>query len=289
MEASSPVLDFKSTTLYAVRVVLYTADTAAILAALDQRMADAAGFFDDEPVVIDASRLTDPVDWDPLLAALRRHRLPPIGVMVPDALADSARAAGLAQVSLPPLAAKLSSEAGAAAPSSATRIGGARTDAANGDAANADAPDAAAKADTLPAPTARKAVDVVADTGVAVSEPPASAGMAVATLIIDKPLRSGQKVYARHADLIVLGVVSHGAEVIADGNIHVYGPLRGKAMAGARGNTDARIFTTQFDAELIAVAGVYRSMTAALSPDIENKPATVRLTGDKLLVDPLDI
>jgi septum site-determining protein MinC len=119
--------------------------------------------------------------------------------------------------------------------------------------------------------------------------PPASAGMAVATLIIDKPLRSGQKVYARHADLIVLGVVSHGAEVIADGNIHVYGPLRGKAMAGARGNTDARIFTTQFDAELIAVAGVYRSMTAALSPDIENKPATVRLTGDKLLVDPLDI
>lgn len=286
MEASSPVLDFKSTTLYAVRVVLYTADTAAILAALDQRMADAAGFFDDEPVVIDASRLTDPVDWDPLLAALRRHRLPPIGVMVPDALADNARAAGLAQVSLPPLAAKLSSEAGTAA-STAAKIGGARTDAANGDAATADSADAAA--DTLAAPTARKAVDVVADTGVAVSEPPASAGMAVATLIIDKPLRSGQKVYARHADLIVLGVVSHGAEVIADGNIHVYGPLRGKAMAGARGNTDARIFTTQFDAELIAVAGVYRSMTAALSPDIENKPATVRLTGDKLLVDPLDI
>ena len=286
MEASSPVLDFKSTTLYAVRVVLYTADTAAILAALDQRMADAAGFFDDEPVVIDASRLTDPVDWDPLLAALRKHRLPPIGVMVPDALADGARAAGLAQVSLPPLAAKLSSEAGTAA-STAAKIGGARTDAANGDAATADSADAAA--DTLAAPTARKAVDVVADTGVAVSEPPASTGMAVATLIIDKPLRSGQKVYARHADLIVLGVVSHGAEVIADGNIHVYGPLRGKAMAGARGNTDARIFTTQFDAELIAVAGVYRSMTAALSPDIENKPATVRLTGDKLLVDPLDI
>lgn len=268
MEASSPVLDFKSTTLYAVRVVLYTADTAAILAALDQRMADAAGFFDDEPVVIDASRLTDPVDWDPLLAALRRHRLPPIGVMVPDALADSARAAGLAQVSLPPLAAKLSSESESAKPDSLPPP------------ASTPAPAAA---------SASKAVDVVADTGVAVSEPPASAGMAVATLIIDKPLRSGQKVYARHADLIVLGVVSHGAEVIADGNIHVYGPLRGKAMAGARGNTDARIFTTQFDAELIAVAGVYRSMTAALSPDIENKPATVRLTGDKLLVDPLDI
>lgn len=275
MEASSPVLDFKSTTLYAVRVVLYTADTAAILAALDQRMADAAGFFDDEPVVIDASRLTDAVEWEPLLAALRRHRLPPIGVMVAEALADSARAAGLAQVSLPPLAAKLSSEAGSA------------TNAAAG----------ATKPDSLPSPAAAlatsatpdTAVDVIADTGVAVSEPPASAGMAVATLIIEKPLRSGQKVYARHADLIVLGVVSHGAEVIADGNIHVYGPLRGKAMAGARGNADARIFTTQFDAELIAVAGVYRSMTAALSPDLENKPATVRLTGDKLIVEPLDI
>lgn len=267
MESSNPVLDFKSTTLYALRVVLYTSETAAILAALDLRMADAAGFFEDEPVVIDASRLTDAVDWPVLLAALRKHRLPPIGVMAQDIHLDAARKAGLAQVSLPPLAAKLANES------------------SNAHEALVAAPPAK---ETAAAQVAPPALEVVADAGVAISEPQSSA-TAVATLIIERPLRSGQKVYARHADLIVLGVVSHGAEVIADGNIHVYGPLRGKAMAGARGNTEARIFTTQFDAELIAVAGVYRSMTAALSPGIENKPATVRLSGEKLLVEPLDI
>ena len=268
MEATSPVLDFKSTTLYAVRVVLYTSETAAILAALDLRMADAAGFFEDEPVVIDASRLSEPVDWPALLAALRKHRLPPIGVMAQEMHLDAARDAGLAQVSLPPLAAKLANESSNADELLVT--------------SSPKKPAAAAKG------SPEAALDVIADSGVAISEPQSSA-TAVATLIIERPLRSGQKVYARHADLIVLGVVSHGAEVIADGNIHVYGPLRGKAMAGARGNTEARIFTTQFDAELIAVAGVYRSMTAALSPDIENKPATVRLVGEKLLVEPLDI
>lgn len=265
MEASSPILDFKSTTLYAVRVVLYTADSAAILAALEQRMTDAAGFFDDEPVVIDASRLTEPVDWAPLLASLRKHRLPPIGVMAPEALMPAARAAGLAQVSLPPLSTRLSNESPAS---------GETGPQAPPEPAQAAAPEAA--------------VEVIAEEPVTVIEPQ-SPGAGVATLLIEKPLRSGQRIYARHADLIVLGVVSHGAEVIADGNIHVYGPLRGKAMAGARGNTEARIFTTQFDAELIAVAGVYRSMTAALAADIENKPASVRLTGEKLLVESLNI
>src|SRR3546814_17739792 len=74
-----------------------------------------------------------------------------------------------------------------------------------------------------------------------------------AAMVINRPLRSGQRIYARNTDLIVIGVVSQGAEVIADGNIHVYGPLRGKAMAGARGDTSARIFTTQLDPELLAI------------------------------------
>lgn len=63
------------------------------------------------------------------------------------------------------------------------------------------------------------------------------------TMVLKRQLRSGQRVYARNADLIVIGAVSRGAEIIADGNIHVYGPLRGRAIAGARGNTSARIFT----------------------------------------------
>ncbi|MPS54728.1 septum site-determining protein MinC [Alcaligenaceae bacterium SAGV3] len=140
---------------------------------------------------------------------------------------------------------------------------------------------------TLPAPTSRhEATPAATET---VAEQPPAAPHAVPTMIIDKPLRSGQRIYARHADLIVMGVVSHGAEVIADGNIHVYGPLRGKAMAGARGDTKARIYTTRLEAELVAVAGVYRTLATALSPDIQDKPALIRLEGEKLLVEPLPI
>ena len=98
-----------------------------------------------------------------------------------------------------------------------------------------------------------------------------------ATLVIDKPLRSGQKIYARGADLVVLAMVNMGAEVVADGNIHVYAPLRGKAMAGASGNTQARIFSLCLEPELISIAGVYRTSENPLSKDINGKPAQVRL------------
>src|SRR5690606_18082308 len=82
----------------------------------------------------------------------------------------------------------------------------------------------------------------------------------------------------------VIGVVSQGAEVIADGNIHVYGPLRGKAMAGARGDTSARIFTTQLDPELLAIAGVYRVIETQLDDKLHNKPTIVQLDGDVLRI-----
>jgi len=105
--------------------------------------------------------------------------------------------------------------------------------------------------------------------------------------VITRPLRSGQRVYARHTDLVVIGMVSQGAEVIADGNVHVYGPLRGKAMAGARGDTSARIFTTHLDAELLAVAGVYRVVEDKLDRTLQNQPALVRLDGDTLRIEAL--
>jgi septum site-determining protein MinC len=111
------------------------------------------------------------------------------------------------------------------------------------------------------------------------------------TMVVDKPLRSGQKVYARGADLVVLAPVNQGAEVVADGNIHVYAPLRGKAMAGARGNTAARIFSLCLEPELISIAGVYRTSENPLPADIAGKPAQVRLSSeggqDKLLIESL--
>ena len=110
------------------------------------------------------------------------------------------------------------------------------------------------------------------------------------TLLIDKPIRSGQKVYARGADLVVLAMVNQGGEIVADGNIHVYAPLRGKAMAGASGNVNARIFSTCLEPELISIAGVYRTSENPLAADIQGKAAQVRLSDDgqeKLLFEAL--
>jgi septum site-determining protein MinC len=111
------------------------------------------------------------------------------------------------------------------------------------------------------------------------------------TMVVDKPLRSGQKIYARGCDLVVLAMVNQGAEVVADGNIHVYAPLRGKAMAGARGNTNARIFSLCLEPELISIAGVYRTSENALAPDVHGKAAQVRLSNDgqdKLIIEALN-
>lgn len=109
-------------------------------------------------------------------------------------------------------------------------------------------------------------------------------------LIVDKPLRSGQQVYARGRDLVVLSMVNPGAEVIADGHIHVYAPLRGKAIAGARGNTEARIISLCLEPELISIAGVYRTSEVPLPSEVLSKPTQVRLVGGvdgKLVMEPL--
>ena len=121
-------------------------------------------------------------------------------------------------------------------------------------------------------------------------EPVPEMPRSVPTLVIDKPLRSGQKAYARGGDLVVLAMVNQGAEVIADGNIHVYAPLRGKAMAGARGNTEARIFALSMEPELISIAGIYRTSEKPLPDTVHGKPAQIRLggpEGDKLIFEPL--
>lgn len=112
----------------------------------------------------------------------------------------------------------------------------------------------------------------------------------VSTLVVDKPLRSGQKIYARGGDLVVLAMVNQGAEIAADGNIHVYAPLRGRAMAGARGNTQARIFSTCMEPELLSIAGIYRTSETALPAAVQGKPAQVRLSSDgleKLIIESL--
>ena len=100
-------------------------------------------------------------------------------------------------------------------------------------------------------------------------------------------VRTGQQIYAKGCDLVVMAVVSYGAEVIADGNVHVYAPLRGRAVAGARGNANARIFSTCMEPQLLSIAGNYRALETDLPKDIAGKPAQARLDGEKLIIEPL--
>lgn len=97
------------------------------------------------------------------------------------------------------------------------------------------------------------------------------------TMVIDHSVRSGQKIYAQGADLIVMGQVSAGAEVIADGNVHVYGVLRGRALAGAAGDEQARIMSTCFEAELVAIAGYYLTFEGGFSEESRSKPTLIHL------------
>jgi septum site-determining protein MinC len=117
---------------------------------------------------------------------------------------------------------------------------------------------------------------------------PIPAPIPASALIIDKPLRSGQQVYARGRDVVVLAMVNAGAEVIADGHIHVYAPLRGKAIAGARGDAGARILTLSLEPELVSIAGVYRTSEVAWPKSVRGKPAQVRLVDDKLVMEALN-
>lgn len=242
--------DLKSASLPVVAVVLKTTNTEVLAADLARRLADDPGFFDNDPVLIDLAPVRDadePIDFAAVSALLRQHHTLPVAV----------RGGSPAQM-----------EAAHAV----------------GLVAAPEAPPARVQTTPSdPAPTPTEATHTVEVVEVVREVPIPGPG----TVVVDKPLRSGQQVYARGADLVVLAMVSFGAEVIADGNVHVYAPLRGRAIAGARGDTSARIFTTCMEPQLVSIAGIYRTTEVAIPAEIAGKPAQVRLDGEKLLIEPL--
>lgn len=127
-----------------------------------------------------------------------------------------------------------------------------------------------------------------------VSDPSAYSRMAappprVATRfkIINRPIRSGQRIYVPDADLIILAAVSPGAEIISGGSIHVYAPLRGRALAGVNGDRTARIFSYRMEAELVAIAGYYKLIEEDLPKRGQTRPTQVYLEGEKLIIEAL--
>jgi len=256
--------ELKSRRLSLLGLVLHSADMAELAADWAERAG--AGGFEHEPVVIDLSNVPRmpaatpaegqaalaldgpaPVDLKAIVELLRASQLQPVAV------------AGATPEEL-----VLAHELGLA------------------DAA--DEP-AAAAAVAAPAETVREVVREI--TVEKIIERPVPVAAPAPTLVVDKPLRSGQRVYAKGGDLVVLALVNHGAEVIADGSVHVYAPLRGKAIAGARGDTSARIYAHSLEAELLSIAGIYRTTENPLPADVSGKPAQVYLDGEKLLMQPL--
>jgi septum site-determining protein MinC len=118
-----------------------------------------------------------------------------------------------------------------------------------------------------------------------IPSPPSATSLA--TLVIDKPVRTGQRIHARDANLVVLAVVNAGAELIADGDIHVYAPLRGRALAGARGNAQARIYAQAMEAELVSIAGLFQVFEHGIDDSLRSKPCQVRLEGEQVIMQAL--
>ncbi len=280
---SSPI-DIKSATIQGLSLILRSGDMGAIESDLSARVSNAGDLFTNAPVLIDVTALTadgtaEKLELNRLINLLRRHKMRAVGIVgAAGLLLDQAGALGLIEEldirprSRPkapePEVEPAPEQIAAAEPSEASDL----------------LPLADLFSDASPAP-APVAADVREDVQAAVRE--AVAGLTSPTLVIDRPLRSGQRVYARGGDLVLLGVVSHGAEVIADGNIHVYGPLRGRAIAGASGDAEARIFAGSMEPELISIAGTYRTTDRPLAADVQGKPALARLDGEKMLFEPL--
>ncbi len=254
--SNGKTIEFKGGTLQAMTAVVRDPNVMKLADAMHAMLGGMGEFFAGEPTVIDVSgtSLPERMDWAGVASLLRRYGLQPVAVRgAPEQHADGARKAGLAV--LPPDAGKPSS--------AASRISTLDTA-----AAEAPAPAAPPKTESPTVPAGR-------------------------TMVIDRPLRSGQQIYARGADLVVIGGVSNGAEVIADGNIHCYGPLRGRAIAGAQGDHQARIFTTSLGAELISIAGVFRTFERGLPEEVAGRAALITLTGEgdkaQLRLDPLQL
>jgi septum site-determining protein MinC len=248
---ASALFDLKSASLTLEAFVLKTGNLKALALALEDRFGTTPDIFNGEPVLIDLTHLASldvAVDFPGLVALLQQYKLKPVGVRgTTRKQSEAALSAGLIEA--------------------------------------ADSHVTAAR--TEPVEVIREvATEVIREVRV---EVPVEVEIAVAaaTLIIDKPLRSGQQVYAKGSDLIITAVVNHGAEVIADGSIHVYAPLRGKAIAGAKGNTQARIFATCMEPELLSIAGTYRTTDNPLPDSVRGKAAQIRLEGERLVFDPL--
>lgn len=253
-------LEIKISTVVAVAALIGDTDLDKLSSALAEVTGGTPDYFEDEFTVIDLGNLQAPpspdsIAWSALIALFRSHRLNPVAVRnAPEALEQEIRAHGL----------------------SIDGMDQSRT-------FELTPPPSPPPSPSEPAPAIAPVLDTPRTPPVDTIASPAP----VATKVIDMPVRSGQRVYARGGDLVILATVNPGAEVIADGSIHVYAPLRGRALAGAAGASDARIIGTCMEAELVSIAGVYRTFDDGWPKELKGKPVQVLLQEDRLDLRPM--
>ncbi len=272
--------DIKSALLPLESVIIRSDDINIVEKDLEARFAKHPDFFDNDPVMIDLTQFQDnkalgSPELTKLCQILKKFKMNPVAIRSNhtnhQAWAELAGLFLISQSQMPPETKRgVGSENHATTPHPETGTESTSnlttTPPAQGPTSNTE-------------PTS-KAAQVGEDS---------SAGEVTSTscaLIIDKPLRSGQHVYAKGRDLIVMAMVNPGAEIMADGHIHVYAPLRGKAIAGAKGNKEARIYTSCLEAELISIAGIYRTSDTPIPKEVAGRSAQIRLIDDKLVMQP---
>ncbi|QIK37835.1 septum site-determining protein MinC [Caldichromatium japonicum] len=230
---------------------LLAVDLETLLLHLGNRIERAPDFFRNTPIVIDLTAVNQakaPIDLPQLVKMLRGYGLLPVGVS--GANTDQALAAQSIELAV-------------------LRDGAGRRP------RPAEEPPAG---QAVALPNGRRLQTVASN-----SPPPPAPP---AFTLITKPVRSGQRIYAEGGDLSIVAPVSSGAELMADGNIHVYGPLRGRALAGMRGNTEARIFCQDLQAELISIAGHYR-VSEGIPNELRGVPVQVFLDQQILRIERL--
>jgi septum site-determining protein MinC len=247
------------------------------------KIRQAPSFFRNAPLVLDLDELVAGADFDLLdfVVTLRSHGLLPVGVQ---GGSPELQRLALDDVGLPAMpAGRQGVPAGRAEAEAAgqegTRFGlapgRAPTDPMPPKTAAAAAVSGGAPAAVQPAPVPAAPVHAYAPQ----PEPPRA-------MVLSEPVRSGRQIYSPRGDLVVLGPVSPGAELLADGSIHIYGPLRGRALAGLSGDRHARIFCQSLEAELVSIAGLYR-ISEDIDPSVLRRPVQIWLDEGYLRIDPL--
>lgn len=277
MTVNTQILDFKSVSLCVVRIVLYTDDLDYLTTVLKRRIDHAGDLFKNEPIVIDVTEVRKLLDWKRLLRIFQKHQLLPMGVMASEPNLKASKKLGLVPMVIPSTTLSRLNNLSIDYLYPATFTQQIQT-----------LPLSKTIQSVVRTRVHREEKEITTKDGVQTTSAiknTASHGTFTSTQVITRHLRSGQQVYARNSDLVIVGAVSQHAEIIADGNVHVYGPLRGKAIAGANGNTTAHIFTTQFDAELIAIAGIYQVVEKKPEKLLHNQAVMVSLKNKVLRVE----